>query len=106
MTQMSPENDYLPPSSSPEPSRRGMAIASMVLGICGLLAWLLPCIGLPATVTGLILGILSRRGTARGMAVAGIVLCSIGLALTAINAGYGAYLGATGQHPLLNRFHN
>ena len=75
----------------------GKAIASLVLGIVGMLFWLLPILGLPMTITGLILGIVDRQGPKRGLAIAGIVLNSIGLLLSVLNAAYGAYLGATGQ---------
>jgi hypothetical protein len=81
----------------------GKATASLVLGIIGLLAWLLPIIGAPVTITGLVLGIQQRRSSAKGMATAGIVLCIIGLALTVGNGAVGCYLGMTGQHPLVNR---
>ncbi len=81
----------------------GKAIASLVLGILGLLAWFIPLFGAPITITGLVLGIKGLKSSNRGMAVAGIVLNIIGLVLTIINASIGAYLGATGQHPLINR---
>jgi hypothetical protein len=38
----------------------GKAIASLVLGLLGILAWLLPLVGLPITLVGLILGIVDR----------------------------------------------
>lgn len=78
-------------------SSGGKAIASLVLGILGLLAWLLPLIGLPITIVGLVLGMVDRKSERRGLAMAGIVLNALFLALTLANAGYGAYLGATGQ---------
>lgn len=73
------------------------AIASLCLGLFGLVAWFLPIIGLPVTITGLVLGIKSLNGARNGMATAGIVLCIIGLVLSTANAAIGAYLGATGQ---------
>jgi hypothetical protein len=39
----------------------------------------------------------------RGRAVAGIVLSTIFLIIAILNASWGAYLGATGQHPLVPR---
>lgn len=75
----------------------GKSVASLVLGILGMLAWLLPIIGLPVTITGLVLGIRSMNSTNKGMAIAGLTLSIIGLVLTIINASIGAYLGATGQ---------
>ncbi len=61
-----------------------MATAALVLGIIGLIAWLIPLLGYPITITGLVLGIKSRKSEKRNMAIAGIVLCSIGLALSII----------------------
>jgi hypothetical protein len=68
-----------------------------VLGIASLIVWLLPIVGLPVAITGLVLGILGSKGSRRGMAIAGIVLSAIGLAGALINASIGAYMGATGQ---------
>ena len=68
----------------------------MVLGIVGLLAWLLPIIGLPITIVGLVLGVKGRRSDLRGMATAGFVLSIIGLTFTVINATVGAVLGFFG----------
>ncbi len=73
------------------------AIISLVLGIIGAVAWLLPIIGFPVTIIGLVLGIKSLKDPKRGMAIVGIVLCAIFLAVTAINSIIGAYEGATGQ---------
>ncbi len=75
--QMGYYNLNMPPQEGP----KGMAIASMVLGICsivlgccGKLRW----IGLACSVVGLVLGIISirKKESGKGMAVAGIV-CSI-----------------------------
>lgn len=93
----------LPPVPYASPSRApasGAAIASLVLGILGLLAWCIPLFGLPMTIVGLVLGVKARKTSDSGLALAGIILCIIGLVASAINAIVGAYLGATGQHPL------
>ena len=79
----------------------GKAVASLVLGIISLLSWCLPFIGLPVAIVGLVLGIKDRQSPNRGMAIAGIVMSVIGLVLSLINAAIGAYLGVTGQHPLV-----
>jgi len=86
-----------PYASAPTPAGGGKAIWSLCLGLFGLLAWILPVIGLPTTITGLVLGIKSVNGPRKGMATAGIVLGIIGLVLSTGNAALGAYLGATGQ---------
>jgi len=75
----------------------GLAIASLILGIFSLLAWLFPICGLPISVIALIFGVISLNSSKRGLAIAGIVLSGIGLILTIANAAIGAYLGYTGQ---------
>jgi hypothetical protein len=63
----------------------GEAIASMVLGILGIFAWLIPIIGAPITIVGLILGVKGLKSSNRDMALAGVVMCIIGYVLTVIN---------------------
>lgn len=84
----------------------GKAVASLVLGIIGMLAWLIPLFGLPISVTGLVLGATSTNSTRRTMAIFGIVLCSIALLATIANAALGIYLAVTGQNPLVNSLLN
>lgn len=82
-----------PPGYGPHATSKGMAIASMVLGIIGLL--ILPIILGPLA---LILGLVAPRtphGRRQGMAIAGIVLGAIDIAIfviilvTAANYGVG-----------------
>jgi ABC-type transport system involved in cytochrome c biogenesis permease component len=62
-----------------------------------MLAWLLPIIGLPVAITGLVFGVRSLNSVNKGMAIAGLTLSIIGTVLSIINASIGAYMGATGQ---------
>ena len=64
----------------------------MVLGIVGILACCIPLFGIPVNLVGLILGIVGIRKGGKGMAIAGIILCSIFLILTICNAALGAYI--------------
>ena len=79
------------------PRGGGKAVASLLLGIVSLLVWLVPIVGIPVAVVGLTLGILGLGGSRRGLAIAGVILSAIGVALALVNAVIGAYLGATGQ---------
>ena len=81
----------------PAPEKKGQSIASMILGICGFLAWCIPLFGFPVCVVGLVLGIVGIKKGGRGMAIAGIVMCSITLVLTLINSILGAALSLSGQ---------
>ena len=74
-----------------------MATTSLVLGIIGLFAWLLPIAGLPITIVGLICGIKGRSSDSPKMATAGIVMSIIGLVFTIINMSIGAFMGANGM---------
>lgn len=81
---------------------KGKATASLVLGLISMITWIIPLLGLPTTITGLVLGINGLGRQRRGTAIAGIVLSAIFLVATVVNMAIGAYLGATGQHPLVN----
>lgn len=103
------QNQSNQPGIQPDPTQpadtkkhNSKAIIALILGIFGLIAWFIPLFGAPITITGLILGIIGLKSSKRGLAIAAIVLCSIGLLLTIINASIGAYMGVTGQHTLLN----
>ena len=89
--------------SETEQKEPGKPVVSLVLGILGLFLWIIPLFGLPATVVGLVYGVNALKRQAKGMAIAGVALCSLGLAASGINCIWGAYLGATGQHRVVNR---
>ena len=81
-------NQYQPmPSSS---NNANKSTGALVCGIISLIMWLLPIIGLPVSIVGLILGCKNKYKT-------GIILNAIGLVLTIINATVGAVLGAQGK---------
>lgn len=72
-----------------------------VLGFVNLITWIIPLIGLPLAIWGLVASIKAKTAGAGGKATAGLVLNILALLLVIANAAIGAYLGATGQHPLL-----
>lgn len=78
---------------------KGAAVASLVLGLVGLIAWLFPLAGFPVTIVGLIMGIVGQKSTKRGMATAGVIISMVGFIATIINSAIGAYQGATFQLP-------
>lgn len=49
------------PYSSGQPERMGQSVTSLVLGILGFIVWLLPIIGFPVIITGLVFGIIGRN---------------------------------------------
>lgn len=89
-------------TSNEAPQGKGMAIASMVLGIVSIVLCCIWYISVPCAIIGLILGILyNKKGTKSGMATAGIVCSIIAIVLVVlvfILAALGlAALGAAGM---------
>lgn len=89
----------------PQKKSNGMAIASMVLGIISLLLFCIPYFAIPASIVGLILGIISIRGKkdGKGMAIAGIILSSIALLIGVLIIILSAAIASSG---LLDEFMN
>ena len=78
-----------PMAPAPVVPGKGMAIASMVLGIASLVFFCAWYIAIPCAIVGVILGALGMKkakmvGMKSGMAVAGIVCSCIALAVTII----------------------
>lgn len=89
-------SDYVSSNGNePQNNARGLAIASMVLGICGFVAWCFPLLGYPVTIVGLILGIVAISKGTKGKAVAGVIMCVITLILTLINSILGAVMSVS-----------
>jgi hypothetical protein len=79
-----PEYDsrYAPIPPTKIEGGEGAAIASLVLGIFSLLGSCVWFLALPMAAIGLALGARGREGGARGIAVAGTILCGIALFLS------------------------
>ena len=83
--------------SQPVEEKKGLSLTSMILGIVGFLAWCIPLLGFPVCITGLILGIIGIKKGGKGMAIAGIIMCSITLLLTIGNSVLGAIIALSAQ---------
>lgn len=94
-----------PVSTSSTNSGKGMAIASLVLGILSLCASAAWWCGGPISIVGLVLGALGVKSQGKGMAIAGIVLSAIGLVLLVLFRIIfrGLVLGNSFRQLLLNR---
>lgn len=77
--------------------KKGQSIASLVLGICGFIAWIIPLFGYPVTIVGIVMGALGMKKGGKGMAIAGIICSSIALILTILNSVAGAMLALNGM---------
>ena len=66
--------------------KEGKAFIGFILGLCSIIAWFLPIIGLPVTVIGIIFSSLGLSSAKRGQAVAGLILSIIFLVVTVINS--------------------
>ncbi len=86
MQQTPPPGMYNPWQQPVLPESNGKSVAGMVLGILSLMAWILPLVGYPISITGLVLSIKGKQETRGGIAKAGFVMSIIGLSLTACNS--------------------
>lgn len=90
------DNQYYEDAPAVESGKKGLAIASLVLGILGVLGCC--CFGGVLGIVGLILGIISitKQGKS-GMAIAGIILSAISvLGLIYLLFSFGASMGEMG----------
>ncbi len=93
-----PANDYSQQSfgytGAPvvQEEKKGMSIASLVLGICGFIAWCIPLIGYPVTILGIIFGAVGMKKGGKKLAIAGIICSAITLVFTLINSIAGAMM--------------
>ena len=85
-----PNMNQFQPMPPPKQEEAQGTTGALIWGIASLIAWIIPLIGLPVSITGLVIGI-KRKFTL------GIVLSIIGLILTIGCAIWGAYKGAKGE---------
>ena len=78
-----PQQPYYGQPQAPKQSK-GMAIASMVLGICSIVFFSTVFISLICAIVGLVLGIVAKKKNQGGMATAGIVTSIIGIVIVVI----------------------
>jgi len=79
-------------------SKKGLSIASLVLGILGLVFFWFPLVGIICSILGLIFGIVAaakKRGI-KGLNIAGIILSAIALVILIIIVAVGAAAVAAG----------
>jgi len=83
--------------STPDDGKAKHATRGVWFAGVSLITWLLPIIGVPVAIAGLVFGIKGLPSTKHTQAVVAVVLSVIGLVLGVANAAIGAYLGASGQ---------
>jgi hypothetical protein len=77
------QQPYQQPDQVPLKEEKGLSVASMVLGIIGIVFSCCFYLTIPAAITGLILGIVSlvKKKGGKGMAVAGVIMCGLSIVL-------------------------
>lgn len=76
-----------PKAAAEAGSGKTMALASALLGLISMFAWLCPIAGAPISIVGLLLGIKATAGEKKAIAVAGMVMSILGL-IAAVTYGY------------------
>jgi hypothetical protein len=81
--------------------RRDKSVVGLIFGILSLILWLVPLLGLPVAMVGLVFSIGDLKA-GKKLATTALVCSIIGLVLVLINSVVGAYLGAIGDHAIAN----
>lgn len=72
------------------------AMVGFILGLCSIAAWLLPIIGYPVTIIGIIFSAMGMKSSKnRKKAIVGLVLSIIFLIVTLINSILGAIIASS-----------
>ncbi len=80
-----PSNNSQPPMQTPgQHPKKGMCVASMVLGIVSLAFFCIWWISIPCGIIALALGLTANKAGKNSMATAGLVMGIIGLAVSAL----------------------
>ncbi len=87
-----PEPEVISPPPAAQPDRKGLAIASLVLGVLSLFSFCLVFCAAPLGLAGVITGIAGLNSSQRGLAIAGIVLSGLGLVISVVLALIGVAL--------------
>ena len=70
------------------------AIAGFVLGLCSMLAWLIPLFGYPVCICGIIFGAKGLKSQVnKGKAITGLILSIVFLVFTFFNSLIGFFIG-------------
>ncbi len=62
-----------------------------------MIAWCLPIVGLPLSIWGIIASMKGMGSNNNGQAVAGVIMSSLGLLFSLLNAAAGVYLALQNQ---------
>ena len=69
-------------NASPQPESNGLAVSSMVLGIIGLVLFLVPIIPYPLAILAIVFGVVGKKNTLKkGFAITGLVTGIVTLGL-------------------------
>lgn len=77
--------------------KSGYAVASLVLSLIGIIAWIIPLFGFPINILACVFGIISIKSKKKRIAIAGLIISILFLIATIINSSIGAYKGAKGE---------
>ena len=68
------------------------AMVGFILGLVGIIAWILPLIGYPVTIVGIVFSSMGMNSVNKNKALAGLILSIVFLVVTLINSFLGALM--------------
>jgi len=72
--------------------KASQANIGLILGLCSILAWFIPLIGYPVTISGIVFSAKGLDSDNKGKAIVGLILSIIFLGVTLINSIAGAVM--------------
>ncbi len=80
-------------------SKKGTyGLVGMILGLCSIIAWIIPLFGYPCTIVGIVFSAKGLESKNKNKAITGLVLCIIFLIFTLINSIVGAAISTEGYY--------
>lgn len=93
--QAMPQNvgaNYATPATAFDAKKNNSAIAGLVLGLVGFIAWIIPLIGYAVCIVGIVFSAKGLKSEKKGLAIAGLILNIVALVFTFGNSVLGAML--------------
>jgi len=73
-------------------SKNIFATVSYILGWCSIVAWIIPLVGFPVTIVGIVMGVKGKDSQEESKAKTGLILNIVFLVVTSINSALGMFM--------------
>lgn len=82
------------------------ATISLIIGLIGIVTWVLPIVGLPLAIVGIVFARKGMNSNKKRIAQIGLILCILSFFATFANASIGVYQASVGKNVFINEVLN